>query len=215
MFSGMKTVFLQVFGVVALGGACAGDSVGSASDGMSGSSTSAADTETTSTGTDATAETGSGSASGSETDTGAAACMSGMIWTQGDLESPLMHPGKACLSCHATQIGEDVVNLFAIAGTVYAGAHEPDDCNGVDGDGGVISVEITTADAKVLTLAVNSAGNFMYDQVEFGPLMFPIKAKVTQAGKERVMATPQMSGDCNSCHTEQGMNGAPGRILTP
>jgi predicted CXXCH cytochrome family protein len=29
------------------------------------------------------------------------------------------------------------------------------------------------------------------------------------------MMTPQETGDCNSCHTEQGRNGAPGRILLP
>jgi hypothetical protein len=29
------------------------------------------------------------------------------------------------------------------------------------------------------------------------------------------MSTLQSSGDCNGCHTEQGKNGAPGRIFLP
>jgi predicted CXXCH cytochrome family protein len=29
------------------------------------------------------------------------------------------------------------------------------------------------------------------------------------------MTTPQTNGDCNSCHTEQGTNGASGRIVWP
>lgn len=29
------------------------------------------------------------------------------------------------------------------------------------------------------------------------------------------MSTPQTSTDCNACHTEQGANGAQGRIVRP
>ena len=37
-----------------------------------------------------------------------------------------MRPGHACIACHQANDGPD----FAIAGTVYATAHEPDNCNG-------------------------------------------------------------------------------------
>ena len=32
---------------------------------------------------------------------------------------------------------------------------------------------------------------------------------------ERAMVAAQTSGDCNSCHTLAGTNGAPGRIMLP
>ncbi len=40
-------------------------------------------------------------------------------------------------------------------------------------------------------------------------------AKVKQNGKERAMQAAQMSGDCNSCHTQDGLMSAPGRIVAP
>jgi hypothetical protein len=38
---------------------------------------------------------------------------------------------------------------------------------------------------------------------------------VTYMGRERAMVTMQTSGDCNSCHTQNGANAAPGRIVLP
>jgi hypothetical protein len=43
----------------------------------------------------------------------------------------------------------------------------------------------------------------------------PFQAKITYMGRERVMATAQTSGDCNSCHTQAGAMSAPGRIILP
>jgi mono/diheme cytochrome c family protein len=43
----------------------------------------------------------------------------------------------------------------------------------------------------------------------------PFTAKVTYKGRERAMAAVQTSGDCSSCHTQTGTNGAPGRITLP
>ena len=194
--------------------ACGDDGGGSAGDasGSSGSAGTASTSEGTSAGTSAgsASETGSGSESG-----GADLCTSQKYWTLGDMESPEMHPGRACLTCHATQVDEDVATKFQIAGTVYPTFRDPDECYGVDGAAGAVIVEITTADARVLNLPVNAAGNFMYDQEEDGPLAFPFTARVLRDGKAMVMATPQSSGDCNACHTAAGMNGAPGRILAP
>lgn len=214
----MRTIFAAALVLVM---ACGDDSVGGASDSASGTDGSTGGSSGASSGASETAgstsgASGSGSDSASGSGTGGAdMCSSKVYWTMGDLESPLMHPGRACLDCHSQQVGEDVANMLAVAGTVYPTAHEPDECNGVNASAGVVTVQITTADAKVLTLPVNGAGNFMYDQLENGPIMFPITAKVLRGGKEMVMASPQMSGDCNSCHTEAGTNGAPGRILAP
>ena len=71
---------------------------------------------------------------------------------------------------------------------------------------------ITDADDREITLEVNDAGNFTYSRTD---LVMPYRAKVIYNGQERAMVTPQMSGDCNGCHTQDGTEGAPGRILLP
>jgi hypothetical protein len=43
----------------------------------------------------------------------------------------------------------------------------------------------------------------------------PYTVEVRYQGRVRAMTTPQSTGDCNSCHTEQGAKGAPGRIMLP
>jgi hypothetical protein len=133
-------------------------------------------------------------------------CSSGAFWQQGESESPLMHPGGTCINCHSRGEGP----AFSIAGTVYPTAHEPNDCDGVDGANDV-RVVITDAAGSVLTLSVNAAGNFSSRQ----RVMYPFSAKVVTASQERAMAELQNSGDCNSCHTENGANNAPGRIMLP
>lgn len=133
-------------------------------------------------------------------------CTSGSI-TPGDRLRERMHPGGACLSCHASRQEGPHYNL---AGTVYATLHEKDDCAA---DTTIVGtkVVITDANKKVTTLTVNSAGNFYTE----GAIAFPYTAKVLRGGKEHVMVAAQTSGDCNSCHTEQGNSGAPGRITAP
>jgi hypothetical protein len=93
---------------------------------------------------------------------------------------------------------------------VYPTAHEPNDCNGASGacDVKVVIVDRTGAQT---TLVPNAVGNFS----SAAAVATPYQAKVVRGGLERVMATPQTVGDCNSCHTEMGLNGAPGRITTP
>ena len=138
-------------------------------------------------------------------------CTSNQYWTQGDHGSDLMHPGLACLDCHKLG-GEATTKTFDIAGTVYPTAHEPDDCNGFSG----ASVVIVDANGQEHPLTVNSAGNFYHEDF-FGlqKLAFPYTAKVVYQGQERIMATEQNTGDCNSCHTVDGASNAPGRIMLP
>ena len=133
------------------------------------------------------------------------ACITDRMWTGGNRESPLMHPGGECIDCHTRLDGPP----FDIAGTVYAGFHQVLDCNGESG----ATVVITDANGQVFTLTSNSAGNF-YLPVGRG-LQTPYTAKVVVDGVERVMFSPQTNGDCNSCHTQDGANGAPGRVHIP
>lgn len=121
-----------------------------------------------------------------------------------------MHPGVACIDCHTSSNNREAPS-FTIAGTVYPTAHEPADCNGLDGTTDGVQVVITDAKGKKLTLDVNDVGNFS----SVATLTMPYTAKVVSGSKERVMSASQTTGDCNSCHTESGASGAPGRIMAP
>jgi hypothetical protein len=132
-------------------------------------------------------------------------CTSKKTWTRGDHGSSQMHPGKACIDCHSSS---DDAPTFSIAGTVYPTVHEPDDCNGVNG---AATVVITDANGKTYSLQANTAGNFY----STSQIAMPYSAKVVVGGKTRAMSAKQKTGDCNSCHTEQGATKAPGRIMTP
>jgi hypothetical protein len=135
-----------------------------------------------------------------------AVCSTKSTWISGDLGSPRMHPGDACIQCH-TENGEGP--KFTLAGTVMGDSKDDTNCDGVDG----VTIEITGADGKVITLTTNAAGNFF--QESQAALSTPYTVKVLQNGKTRVMEASQTVGDCNTCHTAAGANGAPGRILAP
>jgi hypothetical protein len=119
-------------------------------------------------------------------------------------ESASMRPGEPCITCHAQRGGP----AFTIAGTVYPTAHEPNDCDGVAGG---LTVVVTGADNTTVNVPVNNVGNFS----ERANIVPPFHVKVTNGTKERVMATALTGGDCNTCHTVTGVNGAPGRIMAP
>ena len=129
-------------------------------------------------------------------------CTSGKLWTSGNNGS--MRPGEACQACHQKQGGPG----YTVAGTVYPTAHEPKDCNGSPGP---MTVVVTDKNAKVINVTVNSVGNFYTGTT----LAAPFTVKVVNGNKTRAMAGALTSGDCNSCHTQAGANGAPGRILAP
>ncbi len=133
-------------------------------------------------------------------------CTSGQTWGGGSDGSSRMNPGEACINCHQNSGGE--APRFLIAGTVYPSGHEPDLCYGTS----AVQIVITDANGATLTLTPNSAGNF-YDSRT--PVALPYNAKVVANGMTRAMSAAQTSGDCNSCHTQFGANGAPGRITAP
>ena len=138
-------------------------------------------------------------------------CTSTKQWTGGNEESPNMHPGAACIDCHSKGEGP----RFNFAGTVYPSAHEPTDCNGLNGPTASSQVVITDANGVTFTMNVNSVGNFSYAAKSGTTIALPYRAKVVTNGRERAMATEQQTGDCNTCHTESGAKDAPGRIMSP
>jgi len=179
------------------------------------------------TGTGGAAGGGSGSGSGGATGAGGSSgatdggsvvtpdpfavpptCTSKTYWSGGE-GAATMDPGLGCISCHQ---GQREAPSFAIAGTLYPTAHEPDNCNGAGAAASAgARVVITGADGNSVTLTPNSAGNFYYQ----GAVATPFRARVTYMGRTREMGQSQTSGDCNSCHTQNGANQAPGRILLP
>jgi len=139
-------------------------------------------------------------------DGGAGTCTSGTLWKDGNNGSPLMHPGAACNACHQVMGGPNL----RIAGTIYPTLHEPNDCNG-KAPPPPLTVVITDKNGKVTNLPVNAAGNFFTR----ARVNAPYKAKVTDGTKTRAMTGSVTAGDCNSCHTDLGANGAPGRVMAP
>ena len=134
-----------------------------------------------------------------------ATCTSGQYLHGSDDVGAAMHPGGACISCHRGNEGP----TFTIAGTVFPTAHEYDDC--VSTAAGKGQVVITDSNGVDHAISVGVSGNFYSQQA----ISLPYRAKVVVGGQERAMSSSQQSGDCNSCHTLNGANGAPGRIMLP
>ncbi|HEY1537173.1 MAG TPA: hypothetical protein VGF76_24300 [Polyangiaceae bacterium] len=166
------------------------------SGGVGGSGVGGSDAGGSSAGGSGGRTTGSGGTGGSTP----VVCTSGMTWTGGN--GSAMRPGNACRSCHGS---------FSIAGTIYPTEHEPTNCDGVNSSSG-IKVVITGSNGTKLTLTPSSAGNF-YSTAKIST---PYTVTLTGNGTAtRSMLMPQTSGDCNSCHTQNGSNSAPGRIMAP
>ena len=155
---------------------------------------------------------GRGGAAGGSGGTGgdpftvAPTCTSRVTTAETTRGSPDMNPGRPCIACHTTNRGP----ALTIGGTVYPTAHEPDLCNGANGTNGA-RVIIVGADGQTQTLTPGAAGNFNSRT----RVVAPYRASVTYMGRERAMTATQTSGDCNGCHTQNGTNSAPGRILLP
>lgn len=148
-----------------------------------------------------------------------ATCASGLVY-QGNQESPEMNPGMACRSCH---LGNNFDNqnpgglaepgkAFFFMGTAYASSREVNGCKSANVPADAKVEILDSSDVVQLTLPVNAAGNFFSESTTAG-FTLPYKARIVANGKTLAMATPQMDGDCNTCHTENGKNGAPGRII--
>ena len=124
-----------------------------------------------------------------------------------------MLPGYACNGCHAetnAAAGETEAPIFALSGTVYPTAHEPDGCVGSGAQGA--EIEVVSATGKRFVAIANRVGNF---QFESNDIEYPITASVRFQGRVRWMIEPQLDFDCNHCHSSAGAEGASGRIRLP
>ncbi|XXF79641.1 hypothetical protein P2318_07755 [Myxococcaceae bacterium GXIMD 01537] len=140
----------------------------------------------------------------------ATTCASGTFWRVTDPASATMAPGLACRECHLTLAPE---RAYFFSGTVFPAFHEKDGCNAPPPPDA--RVEIIDDAGKVrLTLLPNAAGNFVSTSLQ-PPFPMPYRARVVANNRSRTMTTAQRNGDCNTCHTEQGRENAPGRIVWP
>jgi hypothetical protein len=140
-------------------------------------------------------------------------CSSGTQWTQGETKSADMLPGSGCRTCHVLG-GKASGKSWDISGTVYPTAHEPDNCYGTSASG--VSVVSTGSNGMSVSLSVNGAGNFWHDDlVGIAQIPKPYTAKVVAGGKTREMISAQTDGNCDTCHTQDGAQLAPGRIILP
>ncbi|HVV87439.1 MAG TPA: hypothetical protein VHE35_30565 [Kofleriaceae bacterium] len=143
-------------------------------------------------------------------------CASGQHWMQGDTGSIDMNPGRPCRACH--QLSTPQLAYF-FAGTVYPDYHEEDLCDSAPPEGARIEI-LDEHGAVTMTLRPSASGNFSSTGTAAG-VAVPYTARLVANGLTREMTTAQDSGDCNSCHTEQGthqatgMPDAPGRLVWP
>ena len=136
-------------------------------------------------------------------------CASNSFYNQAT-EPPgeLMNPGLACPTCH--EANQLFYVDFTYAGTVMAGPHEADRCKSPPPPGA--TVEILQLDGGLFwSWLANSSGSFR--TLDAGPSPF-IARLSTDAGTKRSMGQ-HLLGNCNRCHTEQGANGASGRLTWP
>ena len=98
-------------------------------------------------------------------------------------------------------------------GTVFGEPHAKDLCIAPPVSDGQIEILDNTG-AVAATLTANGYGNFFLASTT-NSVALPYTARVVGNGRTATMITPQTTGDCNTCHTEQGLQGAPGRIYWP
>lgn len=118
-----------------------------------------------------------------------------------------MKPGEACVACHSSN---PRLPKFTIAGTLYPTGHEVKECVGY----GAMDtfIRVTDASGKIIEdLTPNQVGTF----ISGTPMPAGFRVKVISPIGERAMLSSPPHGDCNSCHTPDGDNGAPGRIRLP
>jgi hypothetical protein len=149
-------------------------------------------------------------------------CLGTQMAGMSTVASENMDPGWACQACHKGQNFQNQNPMgysassraYYFMGTVFPDFHENDLC--IDVNAGGVTVQIYDASgAMQYEMTPNNVGNF-YIASKQANLTLPYTASITgPTGKKRWMLTPQVIGDCNTCHTVQGLNGAPGRIVIP
>jgi hypothetical protein len=149
-------------------------------------------------------------------------CENNSTWTGNLNGSSHMNPGLACRSCHLGDnfLGQnptgavEAFRAYFFMGTVFPLLHERDRCYGAPPSNTVVEILDKNGAVALRMQAAPPSGNFFSTSTMAG-VQLPYTARVLANGKSVTMNTPQTNGDCNTCHTEQGLSGAPGRIVWP
>ncbi len=200
------------------GDALNGDGAISGDDSATGSDASAGDDTTVAA--DTTAGTDVATTPDTSTDTGPSIdnmpCPSGQTYSFGSGND--MAPGNTCIQCHSQGEGPN----YVLAGTVFRNLITQTDCYASGKAGSLVppatyTVQITDANGKVFKTTTSSlSGNFHFSSKALTGYAPPYKATILDAaGNSRSMMKAQTNGDCNACHTPDGLQGAPGRIVAP
>ena len=149
-------------------------------------------------------------------------CASNLTWQFGTSGSDSMEPGYACISCHKGQnfAGQNPGGVsmpsraYSFMGTAFSGVHEKNLCKSPPPAGGKIEILDKNGVLALTIPVINAYGNFRSTSLT-NSVALPYTARIVVNGRVATMTTPQTLGDCNQCHTEQGLQGAPGRIYWP
>jgi hypothetical protein len=126
-----------------------------------------------------------------------------------------MNPGVPCWGAGGCHTPSSKTVLTA-AGTLYPlnGPHDENNCNGVDStmNGAAIAIFDPDTGAEIAPrLPINPAGNFFTSRAM--PASYNVR--VFYSGKIIDMVARVTDGNCNYCHSADGIVGAAGRILPP
>ena len=118
---------------------------------------------------------------------------------------PTMRPGANCLRCHSAS-GEAKSRPFSFGGTVFPAA-DSGACEGVAG----VTIRVTDAKGKTVTVVSNAVGNFWSAE----PLEAPLSMEAELEGRVAKMPGTAPTGGCALCHSWPDAVSASGRIRAP
>jgi len=131
--------------------------------------------------------------------------------------------GKACISCHNAEEGKDIVRF---GGTLFSYIHTPNtkyyqDLSSytvnIAGDNGSNFTATTRSSGSSIGhnnfYLLTGNGNFTSGEMFTAYVKDSNGLVVNKSGDNTHSSSTHR--DCNRCHTEQGLNSAPGRVLVP
>ena len=122
----------------------------------------------------------------------------------------LHYQGKDCSSCHSSGANE---YIFNIGGTIFRKKDAGDESVGDAAEG--YTVELITRSCKsIIARKGRGSGNFfMRYELNEDFIPFVLDPNGKRVNRASAVHTPDRTA-CNSCHTQAGKNGAPGRIVS-
>jgi hypothetical protein len=139
-------------------------------------------------------------------------CASGVHWNNAMPPTALMNPGVPCwgaAGCHTP----GSKTILTAAGTIYPfnAQHDENNCYGLDSTvalGAIAFMDVDTGAELFARPVTNPSGNFSTSK----PLPPSYKVKLVSQNREIAMIAPVTDGNCNYCHSAEGISMAKGRM---